>query len=101
MTNEKHKKWTNYATWRVNDECLDGFDPYDPPFPGLSDDKDSNIYHLSKCLKEYVEECLFKHTDKKPSLVEEYARAFLQQANWHEIAKYIIEDYEEMSIGLK
>ena len=96
MSNDKtYNGWTNYETWRVNLECVDGFDPYDPPFSGLSDDKDSNIYHLSECLKEYVEECLFAYTDIKPSLVEDYARAFLQNVNWREIAGHLIADYAE------
>lgn len=95
MNDKTYNGWTNYATWRVNLEMFDGFDPYDPPFPGVSNDKDSNVYHLSECLKEYVEECLFTHTNDKPSLVEDYARAFLSDVNWYEIAKHIIEEYEE------
>ena len=28
-TNTTYNGWTNYATWRVNLEIFDGFDPYD------------------------------------------------------------------------
>ena len=96
MSNDKtYNGWTNYETWRVNLECVDGLDPNDHGFSGLSTHDNDDIYDFSEYLKQYVEECLFAYTDNKPSLVEDYARAFLQNVNWREIAGHLIEDYAE------
>ena len=88
MSDKTYNGWTNYETWRVNLECVDGFDPDEMGFSG-------DVYDLSVYLKQYVEECLFAYSDIKPSLVEDYARAFLQNVNWREIAAKVIEDYAE------
>jgi len=93
MSNDKtYNGWTNYETWRVNLEIFDGFDITDH---GLGYLKQDDAYDLGQYLKEYAEECLFAYTDNKPSLVEDYARAFLQNVNWREIAGHLIEDYAE------
>ena len=93
MSDTKYNGWTNYETWRVSVEMIDGFDPNDHGFSGLSSHDKTDVYDLSTYLKQYVEECLFAYTDIKPLLVEDYARAFLQNVNWYEIAKHMIEDY--------
>ena len=95
MSDTKYNGWTNYETWRVSVEMIDGFDPNDHGFSGLSSHDKTDVYDLSKYLKQYVEECLFAYTDNKPSLVEDYARAFLRNVNWSEIAAHLIEDYSE------
>jgi hypothetical protein len=91
-TNNTYNGWTNYATWRVNLEVFDGFDPYDY----FSDDQASMIDWLPQALKDFAEEFIFNSTyDERgqTSLMEDYARAFLQEVNWHEIAKHMIAEY--------
>ena len=87
--------WTNYATWRVNLECFDGFNPLD-----YWDDLNSiNAYELGDRLKDNVEEYLFNtslnDSDYRPTLVESYARAFLSDVNWIEIASSMLETYKD------
>lgn len=76
--------WTNYATWRVNLEILDGMN--------LSEDfgDERDTYTLSKTLESYVEEIM----DCEPSstLVRSYADAFLSDVNYYEIAEHMISD---------
>jgi hypothetical protein len=95
MNDTTYNGWSNYATWRINLECVDGFDPRDHGFGGVKTDDTDEVYDFAEYLKQYVEECLFAYTDNKPSLVEDYARAFLLDVNWHEIAKHLIADYAD------
>ena len=75
--NNEYKEWSNNATWRVNLEIL-GDIKFDEPV---------NVDQL----KEIVEDCVFRNFDTcdTPYLVEDYARAFLNQVNYYEIAKSI------------
>ena len=81
--NKEHNGWTNYATWRVNLEIL------------------GDIMFEEKVsvggLKEIVEDCVFRNpnTCDTPYLVEDYARAFISEVNFYEIAKSINEGLDE------
>ena len=79
--------WTNYATWRVNLEMIDGIDPRDMGWRGL--DKAD----LKDALKEYVNEILDSSADDGIAL--DYARAFISSVDWWQIAKHIIEAYAD------
>jgi hypothetical protein len=84
MTN--YNGWTNYATWRVNLETIDGLDPRDMGWHRL--DK----YDLAEALRDYVNEIL----DSTPEgIALDYARAFISDVNWYEIAKSMIEAYAD------
>ena len=74
MTDNKYNGWTNYATWRVNLEIFDGmeFDHYP------SDEE----------LHELAEEIAFMDCNPD-SLGASYARAFLCDVNWSEIASHL------------
>jgi hypothetical protein len=74
----KYNGWTNYATWRINLEMLEGYE---------TDTKDT--YELSQELKEYVESYL---EESSQGLVLNYALAFVSDVNWYEIAEYLIEE---------
>jgi hypothetical protein len=78
--NNEYKEWSNNATWRVNLEIL-GDIKFDEPV---------NVDQL----KEIVEDCVFRNFDTcdTPYLVEDYARAFLNQVNYYEISKTINEE---------
>ena len=80
----KYNGWTNYATWRVNLEIFDGLDPSDMGWQRL--DK----YDLADCLREYANE-LIDQTGE--GLAVDYARAFLMDVDWREIAQSMIEAY--------
>lgn len=86
---EKYNGWTNYATWRVNLEIFDGFDPREW-WQGSFD----SAYHLGQALKDHAEEILMINDDAN-SLTYSYALAFLSDVNWTEIAQHIIDAYSE------
>ena len=79
--------WTNYATWRVNLEIFDCMEPRDIGGKGM--DK----FDLADCLKEYANEAIETGCDN--GLALDYARAFLSDVNWQEIAQSMIEAYPE------
>lgn len=95
MSDTKYNGWTNYATWRVALEAFDGFDPTD-----YWDDYETLEKHeLAERLKDNVEELLFyqvsNDTDYSSRLLESYARAFLSDVNWYEIAESIKEAFPQ------
>jgi len=83
--------WTNYETWRVNLEIFDGMDPYDY----FADDQANMMLWLADSLKEYAEELIFEVGGGKSNLAIDYARAFLENVNWHEIAEHMFMDYAD------
>jgi hypothetical protein len=94
MTDKTYNGWTNYATWRVNLEIFDGMEASD--FDG-ADDAEVDVYAFSQQLQDYAEEIVFLDSHiggKTPSsLMEDYARAFLADVNWYEIAKHMVDEY--------
>ncbi len=78
----KYNGWTNYATWRVNLEILGDIEV---------EEQVSADY-----LKEIVEDCVFANhsTCDTPRLIEDYARAFISEVNFYEIAQSINEELE-------
>ena len=73
--------WTNYATWRVNLEMLDGYET-----------STRDTYDLSKELQLYCEEIIEESTPD--GLAKDYALAFMDDVNWYEIAEHIIAEME-------
>lgn len=71
MTTNTYNGWTNYATWRVNLEMFDGFEP---DYAMKADD-----YKLMAI--EFLE------ADGTAGLAFDYAMAFIDGVNWHEIAE--------------
>jgi hypothetical protein len=99
MSDTKYNGWTNYATWRINLEVFDGLELED--FNGQQDDNFDPelicVHTLAEALQERAEEIIFLDShigNKSPSsLLEDYARAFLQDVNWYEIAQHLIDDH--------
>ena len=85
MNDQTYNGWTNYATWRVNIEMVDGLDPREH-FTGSTD-----VYELASQIEEYVNNYI---DDFASGLALGYALAFLHEVNWREIAKYMAEAYE-------
>ncbi len=82
MSDKRHNGWTNYATWRVNLEIIDGYDWYECE------------YVDADYVKELVEDAVFGDGPelKKDLLKDSYANAFLSEVNYHEIAEHIINE---------
>jgi len=69
--------WTNYATWRVNLEIIGDI---------MFEEQVSAEY-----LKDLTEECVFEGGNTQ-RIAEDYARAFLSEVNFHQIAEGINEE---------
>lgn len=78
-TKNTYNGWTNYATWRI---ALEIFDGYEPGYEVSAD-------HCA----ELVEEVLFS-SGSGSNLSDSYARAFLADVNYHEIADHLNESYK-------
>ena len=93
MTNTSYNGWTNYATWRINLEIFDGVTLED------LNTNQTDPYDLKDYLQDYAEEMIFsgaRPDERRPSnLMEDYARAFLSDVNWYEIAEHMIKESEE------
>jgi len=83
MNVNEYNGWTNYATWRINLELFSDMD-YKDYFDEFPD---------TEALEDYVENVVFDYAGHF-GLVEDYARAFLNNVNYHEILEHIRENYE-------
>jgi len=84
MNINKYNGWTNYATWRVNLELFSDMD-YKDYFDKFPD---------TEALEDYVEHVVFENYNDTLGLVEDYARAFLNNVNYYEILEHMRENYE-------
>ena len=75
--------WSNYATWRVNLEIFSDMEVTDY-FDELP---------TAEMLEDYIENVVFDHSGNM-GLMEDYARAFLNNVNYYEILEHIKENYE-------
>ena len=73
MTHTKYNGWTNYATWRVNLEMFDA--GYDGEYEGM--EADDFKFRAIEILE----------ADGTEGLAFDYAMAFIDNVNWHEIAE--------------
>jgi hypothetical protein len=80
--NKEYNGWTNYATWRVNVEIIDGIE--------------IDTIICAEYIKELVEDVVFSQYElfNGSHLIEDYARAFVSQVNFYEIAQRINEELE-------
>jgi hypothetical protein len=81
MKTEKCNGWTNYATWRVNLEIIDGL-MFLCLFEKVTADQ----------CKDYAVEVV---SDGADGFALDYALAFLDEVNWQEIAEHINEGLTE------
>ena len=83
--NKEYNGWTNYATWRINLEIIDGIE--------------IDTIICAEYIKEYVEDVVFGQYElgNGSHLVEDYARAFVSEVNFYEIAQRINEELELQS----
>ena len=76
-TEEKYNGWTNYATWRVNLEIIE--------------DIEFQTQQTAEDIKEIVESVVLDQLPKDVGLAYDYAEAFIDQVNFHEIAEFVNE----------
>jgi len=78
--------WTNYATWRINLEILGDIQWVEEEIEILNEEM----------LEDYVENAVFENNGVSGhlGLMEDYARAFLNNVNYREILEHILEDYK-------
>jgi hypothetical protein len=80
----EYNGWTNYATWRVNLEIFDGttWRDYTRRLP--------DAYELENIIKEHALDII--DASAPEGLARDYARAFVDDVNWREIAQHLIEE---------
>lgn len=83
---DKYNGWTNYATWRVNLEIFDGLNPRDMGWRKL------DHHDLRDAVCDYANEIVEMNVPE--GLALDYARAFLNDVNWWEIAQHLINEHE-------
>ena len=78
--------WTNYATWRINLNILGDIQWVEEEIEILNEEM----------LEDYVENAVFENNGISGhlGLMEDYARAFLNDVNYREILEHILEDYK-------
>lgn len=86
MKDTTYNGWTNYATWRVHLECINGVNPHEMGWP-------MDAYDLANVLRDHVEDYICETTSE--GIGRDYALAFLSDVNWYEIAEHMVEDYAE------
>jgi hypothetical protein len=89
--------WTNYATWRINLEVFDGMDCTDIPM--LTRYSEPDPHEVAEYLKEYVDEILCSYSSGGPcgeGLTLSYARAFVSEVNWYEIAMHFVHTWNDI-----
>ena len=75
MKKENYNGWTNYATWRVNLE--------------LFADYEIEEEITGEYIEETADSFIFETSTVDTSIMEDYARAFLSDVNWDEIAEHL------------
>lgn len=81
MDNRKYNGWTNYATWLVNVTIVSDI---------RWDDYEEVI--TSEYLEKIIEDIVFNNTVEKDCLAADFARAFLYDVDYQELAEAINED---------
>lgn len=91
----EYNGWTNYETWRVNLEVLDGMTPEDVGFRRnefLDEDRRENFAErLGLVLEMYV--CEVMEAGIENAFTLNLVHDFLSKVNWNEIAQCMVDDY--------
>ena len=85
--------WSNYETWRVNLEMLDGMTPEDMGYRitagGSDEDRAELVESVAQSLEMYV--CETVEADAKGFALD-LAQSFLARVDWEEIAEHMVDD---------
>lgn len=87
--------WSNYETWRINLEVVDGMTVEDFGFDLYEVDTDDfrNTERLAEAIEGYVDEVVLGEIPE--GLARDLAANFLYQVDWVEIAEHLISDARE------
>lgn len=100
MKDDRYNGWTNYATWRVQLEIISDY--VDAEIERIKDGDtelvDMAAYELGNYLHEYVEETILTENENSQSLETAYARAFLDDVNWRELAEHAQEVWSQEKV---
>lgn len=91
---ERYNGWTNYETWRVNLEILDGMDCTDFGVRPNEDDVDESARILAEALESYCAEMVFMAAN---GFALDLALSFLNKVDWQEIAEHMVENSNALS----
>jgi hypothetical protein len=82
MEDNKHKGWTNFGTWKVYADILS--------------DIEFDEYVDALMLQELVDDVVFSQFNMKDGshFVEEFAKAFISEVNYYEIADNINDEID-------
>ena len=86
MSDKTYNGWTNYETWRVNLEIFDGIAWLDQFGEGME------VHDAARILKDYAIDALEADCDSN-SLAYSYALAFLDAADFRQIAQSMHDNY--------
>jgi hypothetical protein len=88
---ERYNGWTNYETWRINLEMLDGMTPEDFGYDlhEVDTDESSDLENLANTMELYV--CELIEQDAK-GIALDLAQSFLSSVDWMEIAEHMVAD---------
>lgn len=92
---EKYQGWTNYATWRVNLECIDGINWVREDITG-DEKKELSLLDVANFMENAVEQMIGEYGEREEGLAYEYSIAFIEDVNWYEIATSVAERYPEI-----
>ena len=90
MSDNKYNGWSNYATWRINMELFNDWDFTEEVLESDDEGWRPDVDYL----KDLVENCVFDNHHGHMGLMEDYARSFVDQVNFHEILEHILEDID-------
>jgi hypothetical protein len=88
MSDKTYNGWTNYETWRVNLEIFDGIAWLD------QFDKEMEVHDAARILKDYAIDVLAVDCNDQ-SIAYSYALAFLDAADFRQIAQSMYDNYKQ------
>jgi hypothetical protein len=94
-TDNTHNGWSNYATWRVNLEICD-----DLTSSMVGEQTFNSVYDLAEYLKDEIDDIISDCGEMEGPAVD-YARAFLAEVNWYEIARHSADELVRSEEGDK
>jgi hypothetical protein len=89
MRMSNYNGWTNWETWKVNLELLDGLDASDLNIEHYTQDE---YYEAGQVIEEYVGE-LISMEYNTDGFVSGIVRGFMSDVNWSELAKCFIDEW--------
>ena len=88
MSDKTYNGWTNYETWRVNLEIFDGLSWLDQFDDGME------VHDAARILKDYAIDVLATDCNDQ-SIAYSYALAFLDAADFRQIAQSMFDNYKQ------